>query len=134
MQIAIAFFFLEISSCCKTRRRAIISMGRRAKNKQAAPEALEPKTWPSPKKLGKRKAETDAETDGKPSLRPAKKTKDSNGRSKSKPLKATQGISPARKPDSKRKGKKAPQSGSDEDSGDGWEDVDGDADLEARAK
>ena len=49
-------------------------MGRRAKNKQAPPEPLEPKI--SSKKLGKRKADDE---DSKLSHRPAKKIKDVNG-------------------------------------------------------
>ncbi|KAJ6596792.1 NOL1/NOP2/sun family RNA met [Mycena vulgaris] len=49
-------------------------MGRRAKNKQAPPEPLDKKTYTSPKKLGKRKADAAADDD-KP--RPAKKSKDS---------------------------------------------------------
>ncbi|KAK7014949.1 SAM-MT-RSMB-NOP domain-containing protein [Favolaschia claudopus] len=46
-------------------------MGRRAKNKQAPPEPLDKPEYPSPKKLGKRKAEV---LDEKP--RPAKKSRD----------------------------------------------------------
>ncbi|KAJ7156073.1 NOL1/NOP2/sun family RNA met [Mycena crocata] len=81
-------------------------MGRRAKNKQAAPEPLDKKEYTSTKKLGKRKA--DADLDDKP--RPAKKSKDSaSGKSKSKPKSS--------------KGGPRVKFADDANSSDGWEDV-----------
>ncbi|KAJ7172580.1 NOL1/NOP2/sun family RNA met [Mycena filopes] len=84
-------------------------MGRRAKNKQGPVEPLDKKEWTSPKKLGKRKADT-ADLDDKP--RPAKKTKDSaSAKPKSKP-----------KPKSSKSGARVKFAG-DAGSSDGWEDV-----------
>ncbi len=85
-------------------------MGRRAKNKQPAPEPLEP-TTPSNKKLGKRKAEVD-EDDAKSSQRPTKKLKDLNGKRKEKL------TSSVKRSDI---GNREEQLESD---GSGWEDVD----------
>ncbi|KAF8969971.1 NOL1/NOP2/sun family-domain-containing protein [Flammula alnicola] len=87
-------------------------MGRRAKNKQAAPESIEPKEpWTSKKQLGKRKAETEAEADEKSSSRPAKKVKDSI-----------------------EKKKNAAIVSEEEDDSEGWEDVEDDANLKAQSK
>ena len=62
-------------------------MGRRAKNKQGAPEPLEKAELKSKKQLGKRKADIDdPETDKNPSTRPAKKVKNHNGKGKEKAL------------------------------------------------
>lgn len=52
-------------------------MGRRAKNKQSAPEPLRAKGPPTPKKLGKRKAEPEADSELGTHPRPIKKLKDS---------------------------------------------------------
>jgi ribosomal RNA methyltransferase Nop2 len=101
-------------------------MGRRAKNKQSAPEPLDPKPTPSSKKLGKRKADSD-DLDGKQSQRPSKKVKDGQGNPKAK----TKGTSKPTK-GSKKKGKYIASDG--QDSGDGWEDVDDDVDLKAHVK
>lgn len=90
-------------------------MGRRAKNKQGAPEPLEPRVFTSPKRLGKRKAEDGEKT----AARPVKKVKDLNGNVKSK---ASQG--------NKGKGKLA----TDGNLSDGWEAVEDDADMKAKAK
>ncbi|KAG5653960.1 rRNA (cytosine-C5-)-methyltransferase nop2 [Sphagnurus paluster] len=103
-------------------------MGRRAKNKQGAPEPLEKKTYSTSKKLGKRKADSDSDLDDRATTRPPKKIKDS----KAKPR------APDSKPSSKAKGqnkssvktaKSIPKSDSDNDFGDGWEDVEGDVDV-----
>ena len=101
-------------------------MGRRAKNKQSAPEPLDAKPTPSSKKLGKRKADSD-DLDGKQSQRPSKKVKDGQGNPKPK----TKGTSKPIK-GSKKKGKSV--SFDDQDSGDGWEDVDDDVDLKTHVK
>ena len=61
-------------------------MGRRAKNKQSAPEALEPKVFPTSKKLGKRKADSDDVDHGKSNSRPTKKIKELDGKGKQKLL------------------------------------------------
>ncbi|KAL0569012.1 rRNA (cytosine-C5-)-methyltransferase nop2 [Marasmius crinis-equi] len=88
-------------------------MGHRAKNKQPPPKPLEDSTQPSPKKLGKRKAEA---IDDKPSSRPAKKAKD---QTKSK----TKGTG-------KKENKKAKKQDVD-----AWEDVEDDEeDLKAQTK
>ena len=100
-------------------------MGRRAKNKQSAPEPLNAKPTPSSKKLGKRKADSDL--DGKQSQRPSKKVKDGQGNPKPK----AKGTSKQTK-GSKKKGKSV--SFDDQDSGDGWEDVDDDVDLKTHVK
>jgi hypothetical protein len=98
------------------------AMGRRAKNKQAPPESLEPKpTWTSKKQLGKRKAEADE----KPSPRPSKKVKDLNGKGKE--------TTKMDRRSSKTKDKKQPIVV--EDGSEGWEDVEhDDEDLESHAK
>ena len=101
-------------------------MGRRAKNKQSAPEPLDAKPTPSSKKLGKRKADSD-DLDGKQSQRPSKKVKDGQGNPKPK----TKGTSKLTK-GSKKKGNSV--SFDDQDSGDGWEDVDDDVDLKTHVK
>ncbi|KAJ8078664.1 rRNA (cytosine-C5-)-methyltransferase nop2 [Marasmius tenuissimus] len=86
-------------------------MGHRAKNKQPPPKPLEdPK--PSPKKLGKRKAEA---IEDKPSSRPVKKAKD---QVKSK----TKGTEKKSKSKSKKQ------------DADAWEDVEDDIDLKAQTK
>ena len=93
-------------------------MGRRAKNKQAPPEALEPKPeWSSKKQLGKRKAEADE----KPSPRPSKKVKDLNGRGK-ETTKMGRGSS-------KTKHIKQPKVVDDS-----WEDVEDGGNLKSHAK
>jgi ribosomal RNA methyltransferase Nop2 len=84
-------------------------MGRRAKNKQAPPEPLEKKEWTSPKKLGKRKAETVTDLDDK--ARPTKKSRDSTGNVKSKS-----------KPKSSKATPRVKQN-ADDGSSDGWEGV-----------
>jgi ribosomal RNA methyltransferase Nop2 len=89
-------------------------MGRRAKNKQGAPDASELETLISSKKLGKRKA-NDEENE-----RPAKKAKDSS-------LKKTQKKDkPAKKGEKKLASSKSHKKKKDAGSEDGWEDVDDD--------
>ncbi|KAF8902042.1 NOL1/NOP2/sun family-domain-containing protein [Gymnopilus junonius] len=84
-------------------------MGRRSKNKQLPPESLgEEPSFPSKKQLGKRKAEVETLEDEKPSIRPAKRVKDING---------------------KRKEKIKSKAGSDTDGSEGWEDVEDGAEL-----
>lgn len=92
-------------------------MGRRAKNKQGAPEPLEKPEYKSKKQLGKRKADVD-ETDEKLSARPAKKAKDLNGKSKAKPS--------SNKKSSKIPAKNQVEEEEDDDS-EGWEDVEDDS-------
>lgn len=94
-------------------------MGRRAKNKQSAPEPLEKS---APKKLGKRKAEADVD-DSKSSQRPKKKIKDINDKSKEKTI--------SKKSKSSNKDKSNVES---DDGSEGWEDVEDDADLKVHAK
>ncbi|KAG5727655.1 putative ribosomal RNA methyltransferase nop2 [Termitomyces sp. T112] len=89
-------------------------MGRRAKHKQSAPEPLDHATNFTSKKLGKRKAENDSGNDDN-FLRPTKKAKDQ------KPKAAS--INNSKKSLTKRT-KSAPKPDFDNDSGDGWEDVD----------
>ncbi|KAJ3822932.1 NOL1/NOP2/sun family RNA met [Lentinula raphanica] len=89
-------------------------MGHRAKNKQPAPQALDTKQNASPKKLGKRKAES---LDDKSNARPTKKNKEA--------------------PKSKQKGDKKKKKSAhfeDDASADGWENVADDAELKAQAK
>ncbi|KAE9399301.1 NOL1/NOP2/sun family putative RNA met [Gymnopus androsaceus JB14] len=87
-------------------------MGHRAKNKQPAPQPLEPKTYAtSSKKLGKRKADV---LDDK-TARPVKRSKD-QAKAKSKG------------------NKKKPVQSDNEDSADGWENVADDADLKVHTK
>ena len=100
-------------------------MGRRARNKQGAPEPFLPKVL-APKKLGKRKADSDEEGDVKPSPRPAKKVKDNAGKGK-----RTEKVNGKKK---NGKGKKAVMVVDEEGSADGWEDVEDDAALKAEAK
>lgn len=86
-------------------------MGRRARNKQPPPEPLEPKTFLTSKKLGKRKADSD-----KGNARPTKKIKEVEGKAKQKSLLKAQ--------------KKTIGFLSDEDDDmEGWEDVEDTVDL-----
>ena len=96
-------------------------MGRRAKNKQSDPELLEPKVFPTSKKLGKRKADSDHVDHGKGNSRPTKKMKELNGKQKQK---------------SPSKGKKKTvEVLSDEDEElEGWEDVEDGVDLKTLTK
>lgn len=113
-------------------------MGRRAKNKQAPPnpfsEPGENGIRPSPKKLGKRKADVrETETN-----RPAKKAKEDESKSLSKLKTKTIGKS-----EDAGKGEKLERTakvsgpevtdGSDEAS-EGWEDVEDEVDLKAQTK
>lgn len=96
-------------------------MGRRAKNKQGAPEPLEPKTYPAARKTGKRKADGEH---GTTNGRAAKKVKASGVKTsltakKSKSL-LQKGEPPADSPD--------------EGSGDGWEDVEDGFDTTTKSK
>ncbi|PPQ64106.1 hypothetical protein CVT24_008923 [Panaeolus cyanescens] len=99
-------------------------MGRRAKNKQAAPAPIEPKE--SFKKLGKRKAESNDIDDEKPSARPAKKIKDSNA--KSKVTKKGEGKSV------KSKGKPKKEEIASDDGSEGWEDVEDDEEMQTHSR
>ncbi|KAF6765111.1 NOL1/NOP2/sun family RNA met [Ephemerocybe angulata] len=105
-------------------------MGRRAKNKQGAPDAHELDTLISTKKLGKRKANDEENDDASASRseRPAKKSKDSSV----KKLKEKKDTKKAEKKPLKssktKKGKK--NDGSDE----GWEDVEDDFGLKKGGK
>lgn len=106
-------------------------MGRRAKQKQGAPDARELETLISSKKLGKRKAseEDGDEAPAARSERPAKKVKDSSVKREKKEKK------PAKKGEKKEmksasKGKKGKAAGSD----DGWEDVEDGFELGEEAK
>lgn len=105
-------------------------MGRRAKNKQSAPEPLEPKVWPTAKKLGKRKADTEADTDGKTSSRVIKKIKNSGGKISSTESKAA--LNTAKGKAGRKESKLVTLQDADGDSGDGWEDVEGDIDMKAQ--
>ncbi|KAF8894554.1 NOL1/NOP2/sun family-domain-containing protein [Infundibulicybe gibba] len=102
-------------------------MGRRAKNKQGAPEPLEPKVWASQKKLGKRKADVDVDGDSA-NARPNKKVKDVRSRPFDKPKSGAPSTKPSQK---LLKVAKPAQPESDPESGDGWEDVDDDDDVGA---
>ncbi|GJE87185.1 NOL1/NOP2/sun family putative RNA methylase [Phanerochaete sordida] len=118
-------------------------MGRRAKNKQGAPEPLEDAhagARPSAKKLGKRKADGD---DDAPK-RPAKKLREADvkkGKGAPKAL-AKKGVE--KKGKAPTKAAKKVQESEDEDgdedelmqggSSEGWEDVDEDFDTKAEAK
>ncbi|KAF5330612.1 hypothetical protein D9619_005815 [Psilocybe cf. subviscida] len=109
-------------------------MGRRAKNKQAAPEAFGAKAHLSSKKqLGKRKADADADDEDQPSPRPAKKIKDQNGKGKEKE-KASAKKSTKPSKSSKPSGIKK-QAAQDDDDSEGWEDVEeGDDDMTSKGQ
>lgn len=118
-------------------------MGRRAKNKQAAPIPLhEPRdNQPSPKKLGKRKADLEAEDDA-PASRPAKKAKETAPKTKAQPssnLKKKSAGKPKAAPTAKKdaSGKilaKAAPASDEEGGSDGWEDVEDEVDMKAQTK
>jgi 25S rRNA (cytosine2870-C5)-methyltransferase len=92
-------------------------MGRRSKNKQAAPEPLHAKVFPSPKKLGKRKADHEADADLKKTHpRPTKKLRDSR-----KP-----NTQSSRKENATIALKNSDHAVSSGSSSDGWEDVEDD--------
>ncbi|KAJ2912300.1 hypothetical protein MD484_g8107, partial [Candolleomyces efflorescens] len=93
-------------------RFIFIIMGRRAKNKQGAPDASELENLISSKKLGKRKA-NDEENE-----RPAKKAKDSSLK------KALKKDKPSKKGEKKAASSKSQKKKKDAGSEDGWEDVD----------
>lgn len=112
-------------------------MGRRAKNKQGAPEPLfdaetnAHHSKPSAKKLGKRKAEAEDDTLSK---RPVKKMKE--GGSKKRGAKKGEVVATSNKKGASAESK--PQKEDEEDlaegSGDGWEDVDDEFDVKTEAK
>lgn len=103
-------------------------MGRRAKNKQAAPEPIEPKASLTLKKqLGKRKAEPETQDEGKLGPRPSKRVKDSNGKGKGKIAPKPNAVKSSEK-------KKSVQFDEDDDASDGWEDVEDDEDLKKQSK
>jgi 25S rRNA (cytosine2870-C5)-methyltransferase len=110
-------------------------MGRRAKNKQAPPnpfsEPGENVIHPSPKKLGKRKAEArETETN-----RPAKKAKENESKSLSK-------LKTGKSKDAGKGGKReravkvsGPEvTGGSDEASEGWEDVEDEVDLKAQTK
>jgi ribosomal RNA methyltransferase Nop2 len=113
-------------------------MGRRAKNKQAAPipfsEARDNGNRPSPKKLGKRKAEAE-DTE---SNRPVKKAKEieSKGTSKSKTTITGKAKDTIKSSNKERKANikgRNVMDGSDEAS-EGWDDVEDGVDLKAQTE
>ncbi|KZT26292.1 NOL1/NOP2/sun family putative RNA met [Neolentinus lepideus HHB14362 ss-1] len=113
-------------------------MGRRAKNKQGAPEPLaDPDSKKSSvKKLGKRKAEPEDEE------RPGKKIKEDKKAAVKEGTKRKVTFADQKKPEGKKgkganeivKKNKEVDGSEDERSSDGWEDVDEDGDLTAEAK
>ncbi|KAF7440410.1 rRNA (cytosine-C5-)-methyltransferase nop2 [Pleurotus ostreatus] len=101
-------------------------MGRRAKNKQAAPEPFEVVPASYSRKNGKRKAdEREHEI-----ARPSKKVKDDKKVTKGKPKSILKGAS-ATAP--KRVAPKKKAAGSEDEASDGWEDVE-DEDVETHKK
>jgi len=103
-------------------------MGRRAKNKQGDPASLDTSkenSKPPQKKLGKRKAEPEADEGRRPSKK-AKETEGTNKKAKSilKPGKGGEKVGEG----GGKKGK------SKSAAADLWEDVDDDANLRAQAK
>lgn len=117
-------------------------MGRRAKNKQADPKPFEEdsSSKPSPKKLGKRKADSN---DGKDNLskRPSKKVKEDDDKDPkviSKKKSKTSLDSKERKtngaPSAKVKRKREPEPEEEHESDQGWEDVESDADISVAKK
>lgn len=106
-------------------------MGRRAKQKQGAPDARELDNLISSKKLGKRKANDEDENDAPVtrSERPAKKAKDSSAKREKKEKKPSK-KSEKKLTKSASKGKKSKAADSDE----GWEDVEDGAELGDDAK
>jgi hypothetical protein len=121
----------------KAKLHRLLTMGRRAKNKQAAPipfsEPRESDNRPSPKKLGKRKA---VEEDPR-SSRPAKKVKEIEsrvtGKVKPKSTGKVKFTAEGGKNERKAKDSKRKTAASDEGS-EGWEDVEEEVDLKAQAK
>ena len=102
-------------------------MGRRAKNKQSAPQPFEP--HPSPKKLGKRKAEADVE-DG---VKPSKKIKDLNGKSRDKSASKKMTTKQVKGSGTRKMVKATAGDEVDDDDGsEGWEDVEDGVDLKAQ--
>lgn len=109
-------------------------MGRRAKNKQAAPIPLHV-PGPSPKKLGKRKAD---EEDAQENRRPVKKAKETGfndkGRTKVKiSAKAKDAVKGRHSDKAKIRPRKTADLDKD-DASEGWEDVEDDVDLKAQAR
>jgi len=103
-------------------------MGRRAKNKQSAPQPFD--SHPSPKKLGKRKAEADAE-DG---VKPSKKIKDLNGKSKDKSASKKTTTQKVKGSGARKIVKTLAEDEVDEDDeSEGWEDVEDGVDVKAQA-
>lgn len=118
-------------------------MGRRAKNKQAAPQSLAPANdasdRPSAKKLGKRKADADIDAKESLSKRPAKKARENderlqkaaNGKAKTQAVEKGEKLS--------KSNRRKNQEDEDEDdassgSSEGWEGVSDDEDLKTKAK
>lgn len=113
-------------------------MGRRSKNKQAAPipyaEPGENPSRSSHKKLGKRKAEVEMDEGIRESNRPSKKARDNDSRlgSKANGISKLKGSFKSAQKDGKAKPTKPKTAGSDES--EGWEDVEDNIDLKAQAK
>ena len=121
-------------------------MGRRAKNKQSAPEPLaeaRPNVAPgkpSAKKLGKRKADVEDDAPELSSKRPAKKARESEGGEKKKSAKkntasAAKGTKTSTISPGKTKRRKVDEEAEEGgDSSEGWEDVDDKFDVKKEAK
>ena len=120
-------------------------MGRRAKNKQSAPEPLAAakvaNDRPSAKKLGKRKADADVDAKENLSKRPAKKARETDGRVPNSMQGKTQNqaLEKGKKLGGKIKSKRRDDEDEDEgeasgSSSEGWEGVEDDEEVRAQAK
>lgn len=105
-------------------------MGRRAKNKQGAPQPLEP-FQQSTTKPGKRKPDTESPIGAS---RPNKKLKDVSNKGKGPTLPKLKNAASNGKGKPQGKGHKILKEGSQSESEDGWEDVEDGTDLKAQAR
>lgn len=105
-------------------------MGRRAKNKQGAPQPLEP-FQQSATKPGKRKPDTESPVGAS---RPNKKLKDVSNKAKGPTLPKLKNAVSNGKGKPQGKGHKTSKEGLQSESEDGWEDVEDATDLKAQAR
>jgi ribosomal RNA methyltransferase Nop2 len=110
-------------------------MGRRAKNKQGAPEPLEHKVATAPKTLGKRKADADSEVDGKARFRSAKKIKEYSEKGRPRVHGKVKGNGTVKSASRKVNVKKDVEEGSEPDSSaESWENTENTVGLESQAR
>ena len=111
-------------------------MGRRAKNKQPAPEPLDAKVWQPGKRTSKRKADGDADSKVTEAGRLVKKARKSESGTTAERLEAKVKVKKQKLvvAGGKGKPKKNADASDDKSSADGWEDLEDGIDLSTHRK